>query len=142
MREQTYQRQLKLGVIPPGTTLTPRPEWVKAWDTLSDGQKQLYTRLMENYAGFLAHTDHEIGRFIDAIHRLPDAENTMIIYIVGDNGASSEGGFDGTINEIKSLSGIPTPLEENLKHLDKIGDPDTEPHYPVGWAWAGNAPLQ
>ncbi len=142
VREETFQRQLKLGVIPPDTKLTPRPEWVEAWDTLSEDQKKLYTRLMENYAGFLAFTDHEIGRFIDAIHQLPDADNTIIFYIVGDNGASSEGGFDGTINEIKSLSGIQTPLEENLKRLDEIGDPNTEPHYPVGWAWSGNAPFQ
>ncbi len=142
VREETFQRQLKLGVIPPDTKLTPRPEWVEPWDSLSEDQKKLYTRLMENYAGFLAFTDHEIGRFIDAIHQLPDADNTIIFYIVGDNGASSEGGFDGTINEIKSLSGIQTPLEENLKRLDEIGDPNTEPHYPVGWAWSGNAPFQ
>ena len=97
---------------------------------------------MKNYVGFLAFTDHEIGRFIDAIHQLPDSDNTMIVYIVGDNGASSEDGFDGTINEVKGLSGYPTPLEENLNHLGNIGDPDTEPHYPVGWAWSGNAPFQ
>jgi len=142
VREQTYQRQLKMGVIPPETKLTPRPDWVQPWDSLSAGQKQLYARLMENFAGYLAFTDHEIGRLIDAVHELPDADNTLIFYIVGDNGASSEGGFDGTINEVKSLSGFQTPLEENLKHLDEIGDPNTEPHYPVGWAWSGNAPFQ
>ncbi|RPJ10713.1 MAG: arylsulfatase [Deltaproteobacteria bacterium] len=142
VREATYERQLKMGIIPPGTKLTPRPEWVAQWSTLSADQKKLYTRLMENFAGYLAFTDHEVGRFIDAIHQLPDADNTMIIYIVGDNGASSEGGFDGTINEVKSLSGFQTPLEETLKHLDDIGGPNTEPHYPVGWAWSGNAPFQ
>jgi arylsulfatase A-like enzyme len=142
VREATYERQLKMGIIPPGTKLTPRPEWVVQWSTLSADQKKLYTRLMENFAGYLAFTDHEVGRFIDAIHQLPDADNTMIIYIVGDNGASSEGGFDGTINEVKSLSGFQTPLEETLKHLDEIGGPNTEPHYPVGWAWSGNAPFQ
>ena len=142
VREATYERQLKMGIIPPGTKLTPRPEWVAQWSTLSASQKTLYTRLMENFAGYLAFADHEVGRFIDAIHQLPDADNTMIIYIVGDNGASSEGGFDGTINEVKSLSGFQTPLEETLKHLDDIGGPTTEPHYPVGWAWSGNAPFQ
>lgn len=142
VREETYQRQLKMGIIPPDTRLTPRPEWVQAWDTLSADQKKLYSRLMENFAAFLAYTDAECGRFIDAVHALPGGENTLIFYIVGDNGASSEGGMDGTINEVKSLSGFPTALEENLKHLDDIGEPNTEPHYPVGWAWSGNAPFQ
>jgi hypothetical protein len=77
-----------------------------------------------------------------AVNQLPDADNTMIIYSVGDNGASSEGGPDGTLNEVKALNGFPTPLEENLKHLEAIGGPDGEPHYPVGWAWSGNAPFQ
>jgi arylsulfatase A-like enzyme len=142
VREATYERQLKMGIIPPGTKLTPRPEWVAQWSTLSADQKKLYTRLMENFAGYLAFTDHEVGRFVDAIHQLPDADNTIILYIVGDNGASAEGGFDGTINEVKSLSGFQTPLGETLKHLDDIGGPNTEPHYPVGWAWSGNAPFQ
>ncbi len=142
VREQTYQRQLELGVIPPGTKLTPRPEWVEPWDKLSADQKKLYTRLMENYAGFLAYTDHEIGRLLSAIKELPDAENTMVIFIVGDNGASSEGGPSGTINEVKSLSGFQTDIKETLKHLDEIGGPTTEPHYPLGWAWSGNAPFQ
>ena len=97
---------------------------------------------MENFAGYLAYTDHEIGRLIDAIHQLPDADNTMIIYVVGDNGASAEGGPDGTLNEVKALNGFSTPMEENLKHIDDIGGPKGEPHYPVGWAWSGNAPFQ
>ncbi len=142
VREETYQRQLKLGIIPSDTKLTPRPDWVPKWDTLSVDQKRLYLRLFENFAGYLAYTDHEVGRLIDAIHALPDADNTMIIYIVGDNGASSEGGPDGTLNEVKALNGFSTPMEENLKHIDEIGGPNGEPHYPVGWAWSGNAPFQ
>ena len=142
VREDTYQRQLEMGIIPKDTKLTPRPEWVPAWDTLSSDQKKLYLRLMENFAGYLAYTDHEIGRLIDAIHQLPDADNTMIIYVVGDNGASAEGGPDGTLNEVKALNGFSTPLEDNLKHIDDIGGPKGEPHYPVGWAWSGNAPFQ
>ncbi|MBL8823788.1 MAG: arylsulfatase [Planctomycetia bacterium] len=142
VREETFERQKKLGVIPPDTKLTPRPEWVQEWDKLSADQKKLYARLMENFAGYLSYADHETGRLLDAIKELPDAENTLVIYIVGDNGASSEGGFDGTINEVKSLSGIQTPLAETIKHLDKIGEPSTEPHYPVGWAWCGNTPFQ
>jgi len=142
VREETYQRQLKMGIIPPDTKLTPRPDWVPKWDTLSADQKRLYLRLFENFAGYLAYTDHEVGRLIDAIHELPDADNTMIIYIVGDNGASSEGGQEGTLNEVKALNGFSTPMEENLKHIDEIGGPNGEPHYPVGWAWSGNAPFQ
>ena len=142
VREETYARQLKSGIIPADTKLTPRPEWVPAWESLSADQKKLYLRLFENFAGYLAFTDHECGRLIDAVNQLPDADNTMIIYIVGDNGASSEGGPDGTLNEVKALNGFPTPLEDNLKHLDAIGGPDGEPHYPVGWAWSGNAPFQ
>lgn len=142
VREETYKKQLELGIIPKDTKLTPRPNWVPAWDTLSADQKKLYLRLMENFAGYLAYSDNEIGRLIDAVHQLPDADNTMIIYIVGDNGASSEGGPDGTLNEVKALNGFSTPMEENLKHIDEIGGPKGEPHYPVGWAWSGNAPFQ
>jgi arylsulfatase A-like enzyme len=142
VRQETYERQLKMGILPPGTGLTPRPDWVTPWDSLSNDQHRLFARLMENYAGYLAYADYETGRLLDAIKRLPDADNTLIIYIVGDNGASSEGGMDGTLNEIKSLSGIPTSLEDNLKRIDEIGGPSTEAHYPVGWAWAGDAPFQ
>ncbi|SNT03652.1 sulfatase-like hydrolase/transferase [Pseudomonas segetis] len=141
-REVVYQQQLDMGIIPKGTKLTPRPEWVPAWDSLSADQKKLYTRLMENYAGFFAFADHEIGRLLDSIKQLPDADNTMVIYIAGDNGASAEGGPDGTVNEIKALNGQPTTIEETLKRYDEIGGPNTEPHYPVGWAWAGNTPFQ
>jgi arylsulfatase len=142
VREATYQRQLQMGIIPPDTKLTPRPDWVQPWDSLPADQKKLYARFMENFAGYLAFSDHEIGRLVDAIHELPDADNTLIFYIVGDNGASSEGGMTGTVNEVMNLNGIPSTLEDNLKAIDKIGGPDTEPHYPLGWAWAGNAPFQ
>ena len=142
VREATYQRQLRMGIIPPGTKLTARPDWVKPWDSLSPDEKKLYARFMENFAGYLSFTDAEIGRLLNAIKELPDADNTLIFYIVGDNGASSEGGMQGTINEVASLSGIQARLEDNLKEIDKIGGPDTEPHYPLGWAWAGNAPFQ
>jgi arylsulfatase A-like enzyme len=142
VREETYQRQLKMGIIPEGTENTPRPEWVQEWDSLKADEKKLYARFMENFAGYLSFADHECGRLIEAVNELPDADNTLICYIVGDNGASSEGGFTGTINEIMNLNGIPSDLQENLKRIDDIGNPDTEPHYPLGWAWAGNAPFQ
>lgn len=141
-REQVFARQKEMGIIPADTKLTPRPDWVPAWDSLSDEQKEVYTALFENFAGYFAFTDHEIGRLLEAVKELPDAENTMVIYIVGDNGASSEGGMDGTLNEIKALNGVPTELSEIVDSLDKLGGPESEPHYPVGWAWAGNTPFQ
>ncbi len=141
-REQVYQRQLAMGIIPAGTKLTPRPDWVPAWDTLSDEQKQLYTALMENFAGYFAFTDHEVGRLLDAVNKMPDADNTLVIYIAGDNGASAEGGHDGTLDEIRNLNGLETPIADVLKNIDKLGGPETEPHYPIGWAWAGNTPFQ
>lgn len=97
---------------------------------------------MENYAGYLSFGDHETGRLLDALRQLPDWDNTLVFYIVGDNGASSEDGMEGILNEIKSLNGIQSSLADNLKHIDEIGTPETEPHYPVGWAWAGDAPFQ
>ncbi|MBX3436710.1 MAG: arylsulfatase [Planctomycetaceae bacterium] len=141
-REAVYQNQLNMGIIPPGTKLTPRPEWVPEWDSLSAEQKKLYCALFENFAGYFAFTDHEVGRLLDAVKELPDADNTLVFYIVGDNGASSEGGPHGTLNEIKNLNGIPSTIEDTLKGLAKLGGPETEPHYPVGWAWAGNTPFQ
>jgi arylsulfatase A-like enzyme len=122
--------------------LTPRPECVPAWDSLSDEQKEVYSALFETFAGYFAFTDHEVGRLIDAVQGLPDAENTTVIYIVGDNGASAERGMDGTLNEIMNLNGIPSNLEDIKENLEKLGGPDSEPHYPVGWARAGNTPFQ
>jgi arylsulfatase A-like enzyme len=142
VREATYRRQLELGIIPPDAQLTPRPEWVQPWDSLSADEKRLYAVFMENFAGYLAYTDAECGRLLEAVRELPDADNTLVFFIVGDNGASSEGGFTGTANEVMNLNGIPSKMEENLKIIDNIGGPDTEPHYPLGWAWAGNAPFQ
>lgn len=141
-REIVFENQRKMSIIPADAKLTPRPDWVLAWDSLSNKQKQLYNALFENYAGYFAFTDHEVGRLLDAIKQLPDADNTLIFYIVGDNGASSEGGPDGTLDEIKNLAGMVASVDDVLKDIDKLGGPETEPHYPVGWAWAGNTPFQ
>ncbi|WP_235034270.1 arylsulfatase [Roseiconus lacunae] len=141
-REQVFQNQLDRGIIPPGTKLTPRPDWVPAWESLSDKQKRVYAALFENFAGYFAFTDHEVGRLLDSIKLLPDADNTLVIYIVGDNGASAEGGPDGTLNEIRNLNGLPTDLDDVIANLGKLGGPESEPHYPLGWAWAGNTPFQ
>ncbi len=141
-REIVLKNQLEKGIVPPGTKLTDRPDWVPAWNSLDDQQKEVYSALYENFAGYFAFTDHEVGRLLSAVKELPDAENTMVIYIVGDNGASAEGGPDGTLNEIMNLNGLPTKLEDVVENLDKLGGPETEPHYPMGWAWAGNTPFQ
>ena len=141
-REMVYQNQLDMGIIPEGTKLTPRPDWVPQWESLTEEQKKVYTALFENFAGYFAFTDHEVGRLLDAVKELPDADNTLVIYIAGDNGASAEGGPDGTLNELRNLNGLPTVLEDVLANLDKLGGPESEPHYPVGWAWAGNTPFQ
>lgn len=141
-REQVFENQKRMGIVPPDSGISPRPDWVQEWDTLSPEQQRVYCALFENYAGYFAFTDHEVGRLLDAIKGLPDADNTLVLYIVGDNGASAEGGPDGTLDEIKNLNGIVPTIDEILADLDKLGGPETEPHYPIGWAWAGNTPFQ
>lgn len=140
-REITYERQKAMGIIPKDAQLSPRNENVPLWDTLGADEKKFYTLLYENFAGYLAFTDHEVGRLLNAISQMPDAENTLVMYIVGDNGASAEGGLQGTVNEVKALNGFPTSIEENLKKSDEVGGPTTEPHFPIGWAFAGNTPF-
>lgn len=140
-REMTYERQKQMGIITADAKLSPRNPEVPLWDDASEQEKEFYALLYENFAGFLSFTDHEIGRLLTTIQAMPDADNTLIFYIVGDNGASAEGGLEGTINEIKALNGIPSTIEENLKKADEIGSPTTEPHFPIGWAFAANAPF-
>ena len=142
VREETLRRQKELGVVPPSTKLTPRPAEIPAWDSLSADEKRLYARHQEAFAGFLAHTDHEIGRLLTAVQSLPDADNTLIIYIAGDNGPSPEGSLIGTINNMMTQNGVADDVPSQLKVIDEIGSPKHENHYPVGWAWAGSAPFQ
>jgi arylsulfatase len=141
-REQTFERQQKLGVVPANAKLTPRPAELPAWDTLSDGQKRLFSRMMEVFAAFTAETDFEMGRLLDAVRQLPDADNTLIFYEVGDNGASAEGGLVGLLNENSFFNGVPESLEDNLARIDEIGGPKHFNHFPAGWAWAMNTPFQ
>jgi arylsulfatase len=141
-RELTYARQKQLGIIPPDSKLTPRPKEIPAWDEQSAEAKKVYQRLMENYAGYMAHTDHHIGRLIDSLANSGELDNTLIFYIVGDNGASAEGGLEGTFSEIASLMGVQLGLASTIERLDEIGGPTSEPHVPVGWAWAMGAPFQ
>jgi len=141
-REETFARQKELGVIPANAKLTPRPQEIPGWDEQSAEAKKVYSRLMENYTGYLEHTDAQIGRVVDAVAASGELENTLVIYIVGDNGASAEGGLEGTVNEIASLNGIQLGLPGLLAKFDQIGGPETEPHVPVAWAWAANTPFQ
>ena len=141
-REDTFARQKELGVIPADAKLTPRPKEIPAWDDQSAEAKKVFARLMENYTGYLEYTDAQIGRVVDAVAASGEMDNTIIIYIVGDNGASAEGGLEGTVNEIASLNGIQLDLPGLLAKFDEIGGPETEPHIPVGWALAVNTPFQ
>lgn len=142
MREETFARQKKLGVIPAGAKLTPRPSQIPAWDSLSADQKKLYARMMEVYAGALAYSDNQMSRVIDEIRQEGKLDNTLIIYIQGDNGASAEGGLGGTTNEMAGLGGIYEPTEFTLSKIDTLGGPMAFGHYPVGWAWAMDTPFQ
>jgi len=141
-REMTFERQKKLGIVPQNTKLTPRPESLPAWDSLNADQKRLYSRMMELFAGFGAHCDYEMGRVLDAVATLPDADNTLIIYILGDNGSSAEGGFDGVANELAAFNGVFEPLDKTLKVIDELGGPKHYNHFPAGWAWAMDTPFQ
>ena len=142
VREETLERQKKLGIVPANTRLTLRHPEVPAWDTLGADQKELSAYMMEVYAGFLSQTDYNAGRVLDAIDELGLGENTLVIYIVGDNGASGEGNIAGSLNEIASLNGIPEDVQEMLRRRDELGTWKTHNHYPVGWAHAMCAPFQ
>ena len=142
LREETFARQKKLGVIPANTQLTPRPKEIPAWDGMSADQKRLFERQMETFAGFAEHTDNEIGRLVAHLESIGAMENTIFFYIAGDNGASAEGGPEGTYNEMMALNGIVGKAEQMMGHIDTWGDPTTFPHFAIGWAWAGNTPFQ
>jgi arylsulfatase A-like enzyme len=141
-REITFERQKKLGVVPQNARLTPRPASLPAWDSLKPDQKRLYARMMEAFVGFGAHVDYEMGRVLDAVATLPDADNTLIIYILGDNGASAEGGLDGAVNELAGFNAVFEPVESALKVVDELGGPKHYNHFPAGWAWAVDTPFQ
>jgi arylsulfatase len=142
LREETFERQKKLGVIPQGAKLTPRPKEIPAWDGMSAEKKRLFERQMETFAGFAEHTDHEVGRLVERLSAIGELDNTLFYYIVGDNGASAEGGPEGTYNEMMALNGIVGDASQMLGHLEEWGDPTTFPHFAIGWAWAGNTPFQ
>ena len=141
LREETLQRQIKLGVVPAGTKLAPKPTAIKDWDMLSADEKKLFSRQMEVFAGFGEYTDTEIGRLIDAISDMGQLDNTLIFYIVGDNGASAEGSMNGRFNEMTYFNGMQEMVPDILKHYDDLGGPNAYGHYAAGWAVAGDTPF-
>ncbi len=140
-REKIFANQQKMGIVPPGTDLTPRPAWIPAWDTLGADERRLYARMMEVFAGFISHTDYHIGRLLDFLRETGQLDNTLTT-VISDNGASAEGGPHGSLNEANFFNRVPESVEENLAKIDELGGPNTFNHYPYGWAWAGNTPFQ
>jgi arylsulfatase A-like enzyme len=141
MRELTLERQKKLGIVPQNTKLAPKPEAIKDWEKLSADEKKLFTRQMEVYAGFAEQTDYEAGRLISTIKDLGVLDNTIIIFIAGDNGASAEGQMNGMYSEMTYFNAVPETVEGMLKHYDEWGGPSTYPHFSAGWAVAMDAPF-
>lgn len=141
VREETLERQKKLGIVPASTKLAPKSKDIKDWTALSPDEKKLFTTQMETYAGFAEHTDNEVGRLYGAIEDLGQLDNTLFFYVAGDNGASAEGQMNGTFNEMSFFNGAPETVEAMLKHVDQWGGPETYPHYPAGWAVAMDAPF-
>ena len=143
MRDQIFANQKRLGVVPNNTELTEWPDSIPKWETLSADEKKLFARQAEVFAAYAGYTDHEIGRVIQTVEDLGELDNTLIIYICGDNGTSPEGSLLGTPNEFTAYNGImEVPVEEQLKFYDAWGSAATSPHMAVGWSWAFDAPFK
>jgi arylsulfatase A-like enzyme len=144
LRERTFARQKELGVIPPEAVLTTRHAEIPAWDEMPDELKPVLRRQMEVYAGFLEYTDHHVGRLIDSLQRLGVLDDTLVYYIIGDNGASAEGTLNGTFNEMLNFNGmaaIETP-QFLAERIDEFGGPESYNHYAVGRGHAMDTPYQ
>jgi len=141
LRERVLERQLALGIIPPGTELSPRPPWVPAWDELAPEDQAVAARFMECFAGFLSHTDAQIGRLLAHLDASGDAENTIVV-LVSDNGASAEGGPTGSINDVRLVNQDPAGPDEMRARIDELGGPTLHNNYPWGWTMAGNTPFK
>ncbi len=141
VREETLARQKRLGVVPADTKLAPKPEAIKDWAALSPDEKKLFAHQMEVFAAYGEYADTEIGRLIHAVEATGEMDNTLIFYIVGDNGASAEGGMNGLFNEMTYFNGQHEAVEDILKHYDELGGPTTYGHYAAGWAVAGDSPF-
>jgi arylsulfatase A-like enzyme len=140
-RERTFERQLAQGLLPARTVLSARPGWVPPWDSLSVQDKQVAARFMECFAGFLSHTDEQIGRVLSFLDDLGDFGDTIVV-VVSDNGASAEGGASGSINDVRMVNLDPAPADEMFARLHEIGGPLTHNNYPWGWTMAGNTPFR
>jgi arylsulfatase A-like enzyme len=140
-RDATLARQVATGVVPEGTELSPRPEWVPAWDSLPPDQRQLFARFQECFAAFLSHADHHVGRVVDFLAETSDLDNTLVL-VLSDNGASSEGGVTGSINDARPWNLAPRPVEEAVARIDELGGPTVHNNYPWGWTVAGNTPFR
>ncbi len=141
LREETLARQIALGVVPAGTKLAPKPEAIKDWAALSDDERRLFAHQAEVYAAFLEFTDHEVGRLVKAVEAVGALDNTLVFYVVGDNGASAEGGMNGMFNEYTYFNGVQETVSDMLKVLDRWGGPETYPHMAAGWAVALDTPF-
>jgi arylsulfatase len=142
VREETFARQKAAGLIPANAKLTERSAGIPAWDSLNADQKKVFAHMMEVYCAALAHCDHQMGRVLDAIEAQGELDNTLVIYIQGDNGASGEGGMSGLLNEMTFFNAIPEDFKEVMSRMDELGGPKTFNHYPVGWAHAMDTPFQ
>ncbi|MFN7876336.1 MAG: arylsulfatase [Pirellula sp.] len=141
MREQILARQIELGVVPKGTKLAPKPDAIPDWNSLSADEKRLFARQAEVFAAFVEMTDHEIGRVIDAIEKTGQLDNTLVIFIYGDNGTSAEGGRNGMFSEMTYFNGVEEKVPDMLKFIDKWGGPETYPHMSAGWAVMFDTPF-
>jgi arylsulfatase len=142
LRQETYERQIKLGIIPPDAKLTPMSPGTPVWASLTDDQRRLYARYMEAYAAALAYSDAQIGRIIEELKREGRFDNTLIFFIEGDNGATAEGGADGAFNVMDRANQISEDLQTNLRRIDEVGGPESNFAIPVGWSRAMNTPFQ
>jgi len=141
LRAESLERQKKLGVVPQNTVLAPKPADIKDWDNLTADEKRLFERQMEVFAGFAEHTDYEVGRLVAALEERGELDNTLFFYIVGDNGASAEGGMIGMFNENTYFNGVQETLDMQLKRIGELGTEHTYNHFAAGWAVAGNTPF-
>ena len=146
-RERVFKRQKELGWIPADTQLTPRPDSLASWDSIPESQRAFQRRLMEVFAGFVEHTDAQVGKLVDGLEEIGVRDNTIILYIWGDNGASAEG-QRGSISELLAQNNIPNTVEQQMEVLDQLGGLEvlgsakTDNMYHAGWAWAGATPLR
>jgi arylsulfatase len=139
VRDETFARQKRMGIMPPDARLPPRPDAIPAWDSLSPDEQRLFAHMQEVYSAAIEHADDQFGRILDELQKIGELDRTIVI-VTSDNGASGEGALVGSYNEARLFNGVPEDLATNLKLMDKLGGPETYNHYPAGWALAGNTP--